>query len=118
MLMSCFCLVVLGIVVGIRVSGKYTIMTVSYTHLDVYKRQALGGAKRSGAATKLNLRELPKPLEIKEFLDQYVIGQDDAKRFLSCLLYTSRGFAYFYGTAFNGITEEGRYTGDDKSEEP
>ena len=34
-------------------------------------QEALGGAKRSGAATKLNLRELPKPLEIKEFLDQY-----------------------------------------------
>jgi len=47
----------------------------------------LSGAKRSGAATKLNLRELPKPLEIKEFLDQYVIGQDDAKRFLSVSVY-------------------------------
>lgn len=32
-------------------------------------QEALSGAKRSGAATKLNLRELPKPLEIKEFLD-------------------------------------------------
>ena len=50
-------------------------------------QEALGGAKRSGAATKLNLRELPKPLEIKEFLDQYVIGQDDAKRFLSVSVY-------------------------------
>ena len=28
----------------------------------------------------LNLSELPKPKDIKEFLDQYVIGQDDAKR--------------------------------------
>ena len=50
-------------------------------------QEALSGAKRSGAATKLNLRELPKPLEIKEFLDQYVIGQDDAKRFLSVSVY-------------------------------
>ena len=50
-------------------------------------QEALGGAKRSGAATKLSLRELPKPLEIKEFLDQYVIGQDDAKRFLSVSVY-------------------------------
>ena len=50
-------------------------------------QEALGGAKRGGAATKLNLRELPKPLEIKEFLDQYVIGQDDAKRFLSVSVY-------------------------------
>ena len=27
--------------------------------------------------------ELPKPKEIKEFLDEYVIGQDDAKKYLS-----------------------------------
>ena len=50
-------------------------------------QEALSVAKRSGAATKVNLRELPKPLEIKEFLDQYVIGQDDAKRFLSASVY-------------------------------
>ena len=31
--------------------------------------------------------ELPKPVEIKEFLDQYVIGQDDAKRYLSVSVY-------------------------------
>ena len=30
---------------------------------------------------------LPKPVEIKEFLDQYVIGQDDAKRYLSVSVY-------------------------------
>ncbi len=30
---------------------------------------------------------IPKPREIKEFLDQYVIGQDDAKRFLSVAVY-------------------------------
>ncbi len=31
--------------------------------------------------------ELPKPIEIKEFLDQYVIGQEDAKRYLSVSVY-------------------------------
>lgn len=35
----------------------------------------------------LNLAELPKPIEIKEFLDQYVIGQDEAKRFLAVSVY-------------------------------
>lgn len=35
----------------------------------------------------LNLAELPKPKEIKEFLDQYVIGQDDAKRYLAVAVY-------------------------------
>ncbi|KAA6315567.1 ATP-dependent Clp protease ATP-binding subunit ClpX, partial [termite gut metagenome] len=31
----------------------------------------------------INLKELPKPIEIKKFLDQYIIGQDNAKRFLA-----------------------------------
>lgn len=35
----------------------------------------------------LNMKGLPKPAEIKAFLDQYVIGQDDAKRFLSVSVY-------------------------------
>lgn len=37
--------------------------------------------------TELNLSELPKPKDIKEFLDQYVIGQDDAKRYLAVAVY-------------------------------
>ena len=36
---------------------------------------------------KLNLKDLPRPQEIKTFLDQYIIGQDDAKRFLAVSVY-------------------------------
>ena len=32
-------------------------------------------------------KNIPKPKEIKEYLDQYVIGQDEAKRFLSVAVY-------------------------------
>ncbi len=35
----------------------------------------------------LNFASLPKPAQIKEFLDQYVIKQDNAKRFLSVAVY-------------------------------
>ena len=35
----------------------------------------------------LNLSNLPTPHAIKEFLDLYVIGQDEAKRFLSVAVY-------------------------------
>jgi ATP-dependent Clp protease ATP-binding subunit ClpX len=38
-------------------------------------------------ATSLGLAELPKPHEIFEFLDQYVIGQDRAKKSLSVAVY-------------------------------
>jgi len=36
---------------------------------------------------KLQLENLPKPAEIKEYLDRYVIGQDDAKKTLSVAVY-------------------------------
>ena len=35
----------------------------------------------------IDLKQLPKPKEIKEYLDQYVIGQDDAKRYLAVSVY-------------------------------
>ena len=43
--------------------------------------------QQKGKAGNLNLSELPKPKDIKDFLDQYVIGQDDAKRYLSVAVY-------------------------------
>lgn len=45
--------------------------------LDVKKNEELG----------LDQKSLPKPEDIKTFLDQYVIGQDDAKRYLSVSVY-------------------------------
>ena len=38
-------------------------------------------------AFEVSKDELPKPTEIKAFLDQYVIGQDEAKRYLSVAVY-------------------------------
>lgn len=38
-------------------------------------------------AEDMDLSSLPKPKDIKEFLDQYVIGQDDAKKALSVAVY-------------------------------
>ena len=36
---------------------------------------------------KFDIKKLPKPKDIKDYLDQYVIGQDEAKRFLSVSVY-------------------------------
>lgn len=43
--------------------------------------------KTKNKAGNLSLNELPKPVEIKAFLDQYVIGQDEAKRYLAVSVY-------------------------------
>ncbi|WP_353330424.1 ATP-dependent Clp protease ATP-binding subunit ClpX [Bacteroides sedimenti] len=50
-------------------------------------QEAIGTSKQSTSGKPLNLKELPKPIDIKKFLDQYVIGQDDAKRYLSVSVY-------------------------------
>ena len=53
-------------------------------------RKELGMDKKVETGDPINLDEpqkLPTPLEIKEHLDQYVIGQDEAKRTLAVAVY-------------------------------
>ena len=50
---------------------------------EIVKEQMPG----KGSSFGLNQKDLPKPEDIKTFLDQYVIGQDDAKRYLSVAVY-------------------------------
>ena len=44
-------------------------------------------AKQSGEKPSFTMESVPKPKEIKKFLDDYVIGQDVAKRYLSVAVY-------------------------------
>lgn len=50
-------------------------------------KEALKGTSAKENGLELDLDQLPKPKEIKEYLDQYVIGQDDAKRYLAVSVY-------------------------------
>ena len=50
-------------------------------------KEALKSQGESKASLGFELDKLPKPKEIKAYLDQYVIGQDDAKRYLSVSVY-------------------------------
>ena len=43
--------------------------------------------KAEKSTLDLEQKDLPKPEDIKTFLDQYVIGQDDAKRYLAVSVY-------------------------------
>ena len=50
---------------------------------DIVKEQL----KAEKSTLDLEQKDLPKPEDIKTFLDQYVIGQDDAKRYLAVSVY-------------------------------
>lgn len=43
--------------------------------------------KRRNRAANISLNQIPKPREIKKYLDEHVIGQDEAKKVLSVAVY-------------------------------
>lgn len=51
----------------------------------VKSSQVLNGGKQ--AKGQFQLKKVPKPKEIKKHLDEYVIGQDEAKKYLSVAVY-------------------------------
>lgn len=51
-------------------------------------QEEFGGAKKRGKSGKSNNKfNLTKPMEMKAFVDQYVIGQDEAKKHLAVAVY-------------------------------
>lgn len=55
-----------------------------YLPEDFLNDESKGKKKK---AEKIDLENVPKPKDIKEYLDQYIIGQDDAKRYMSVAVY-------------------------------
>jgi ATP-dependent Clp protease ATP-binding subunit ClpX len=54
---------------------------------EIVKESGLDGSAKEKTDKFQPKSNVPKPREIKEYLDQYVIGQDEAKRFLSVAVY-------------------------------
>lgn len=54
---------------------------------EIYQSSNAYNAANSKKEEETKLKKIPKPREIKAFLDEYVIGQDDAKRYLSVAVY-------------------------------
>ena len=50
-------------------------------------QENLASKKQKSGQDKFQLKKVPKPKEIKAYLDDYVIGQDEAKRYLSVAVY-------------------------------
>ena len=58
------------------VNQAYQVLQANGFDKDAKKKQAVP-----------ELKKVPKPKEIKKYLDEYIIGQDEAKRFLSVAVY-------------------------------
>lgn len=54
---------------------------------EIVKSTGLLDVEQKKKGLKFKPKKVPKPLEIKNYLDQYVIGQDDAKRCLAVAVY-------------------------------
>ncbi len=51
---------------------------------EIVESSGVLAVEKSG---KFELKQVPKPTEIKKYLDEYIIGQDEAKRYLSVAVY-------------------------------
>lgn len=78
-------------------SGDHRVNICNNCIAEAYRMLVMGGViKDNRAADRDNgfvdkaprtMEELLKPVQIKDFLDQYVIGQDTAKRYISVAVY-------------------------------
>ena len=72
----------------VEVYNGLTLCTDCIDFIDQARDRALANKKTSATKEgKLKKEDLPTPHEIKAYLDQYVIGQDDAKKYLSVAVY-------------------------------
>ncbi len=74
--------------VGFLISGLNAFICESCSE-QAYEiaKEAMGADKKAAGPFKLSLEQLPKPAAIKSHLDQYIIGQDEAKRYLCVSVY-------------------------------
>ena len=70
--------------VGLLISGESSYICDSCV---AQANEIIEGQMRAMKAQSFDKKKLKTPKEIKEYLDQYVIGQDEAKKFLSVAVY-------------------------------
>lgn len=64
-----------------------TMCTECISYIDEARDRQLGKLKKKPETTRARNKKIPTPKEIKAFLDQYVIGQDEAKKYLSVAVF-------------------------------
>ena len=54
---------------------------------NIVMQAGILAGKKPESSGNFKLKKVPKPKEIKEYLDEYIIGQDEAKRYLAVSVY-------------------------------
>ncbi|MDX2254559.1 MAG: ATP-dependent protease ATP-binding subunit ClpX [Pseudanabaenaceae cyanobacterium bins.39] len=73
----------------------------------VQRKEAANEKRKTKTAANLNLNQIPKPRDIKRYLDENVVGQDEAKKVLSVAVYNHYKRLSFLESAGKNMPEDG-----------
>jgi ATP-dependent Clp protease ATP-binding subunit ClpX len=73
----------------------------------VQRKDPANEKRKSKTAANLNLNQIPKPRDIKRYLDENVVGQDEAKKVLSVAVYNHYKRLRFIESVGKGQVEDG-----------
>ncbi len=73
----------------------------------VQRKDPANEKRKSKTAANLNLNQIPKPRDIKRYLDENVVGQDEAKKVLSVAVYNHYKRLSFIESVGKGQVEDG-----------
>ena len=71
------------------------------------RKDPVNEKRKTKTAANLNLSQIPKPRDIKRYLDENVVGQDEAKKVLSVAVYNHYKRLSFIESAAKGQPEDG-----------
>ena len=71
----------------VKVFDGLNLCTDCIKFIDDARDSQLKADKKTNVAANAKSGNIPKPKEIKEFLDEYIIGQEEAKKYLSVAVY-------------------------------
>lgn len=71
------------------------------------RKEPANEKRKTKTAANLNLSQIPKPRDIKRYLDENVVGQDEAKKVLSVAVYNHYKRLSFIESAAKGQPEDG-----------
>ncbi len=71
----------------VKVLEGLNLCTDCIAFIDNARDVQLKATSKKETKSEPAVKEIPKPMEIKAFLDEYIIGQDEAKKYLSVAVY-------------------------------